>query len=268
MRIAGMTANRVDLTSPKHHDIKVWNFPNWSKSSPSERMAVLRRISTVSGRNPKMATLAVGILRQNNVKPRDYKKQAAVLLKFVQDEIYYINEPSERLQDPEYTLKVRYGDCDDMILLYHALLESINLKWKFVLVAKEGNKYSRWIEGTPPPLQKKKFAHIYGMVGNHPFSPTKWLYAEPTLKVPLGWDIVDNGHSMPELGKLDLNDGKIVVKVAPAKEKNIIEKISHRLKPSELLPTIIVSSITGILVSAFTARFLLPALANQKKRKK
>jgi hypothetical protein len=65
------------------------------------------------GRDPRIAKLALKVIRQSGAKPREYEKQAAALLKWVQDpkNCYYINEPGERLQDPIYTIKVKHGDC-------------------------------------------------------------------------------------------------------------------------------------------------------------
>jgi hypothetical protein len=76
-------------------------------------MDVISKIAETAGRDPRIATFAVKILREAGVKPREYKKQAAALLAWVQDpkNFYYVNEPDERLQEPLYSLKVRYGDC-------------------------------------------------------------------------------------------------------------------------------------------------------------
>jgi len=39
------------------------------------------------------------------------------------------------------------------------------------------------------------------MVGTPPFNVKRWYYCEPTLRVPLGWDVVSGDSSaLPELG--------------------------------------------------------------------
>jgi transglutaminase-like putative cysteine protease len=156
-QLAGMTANRIDINGPNTH-LKVWHLPNWKKGNDVQRIAVLRKIASESGRDPRFATLAVSILKAHNIPPRDYKAQANALLKWVQHNIYYVNEPSERLQDPMYTLKIGYGDCDDMAILLGTLYESIRLDWRFVLSGKVNGKLTRWIEGTPLPRHCLKMA--------------------------------------------------------------------------------------------------------------
>lgn len=69
----------------------------------------------------RISQLAVAILREAGVQPREYEKQAAALLRWVQDpeNVYYINEPKERLQDPLYTIDKKLGDCfaEDTLVL-------------------------------------------------------------------------------------------------------------------------------------------------------
>ena len=105
---------------------KTWKIDSWSSMNQSQRMAFLRSVSSSAGQNPEIATLCVSIFRKDNVKPRDYKAQAHSLLRWVQKNIYYVNECGERLQDPMYTLKIGYGDCDDMALLLGCMCESVN----------------------------------------------------------------------------------------------------------------------------------------------
>lgn len=181
-------ARAVPLDTPKVH-----HLPSWSGMSDPQRLAFLRRIVLHAGRDPRIATLAVKIMREAGAEPRQYKSQAAVILKWVQRNIYYVNEPGERLQDPLYTLRVGYGDCDDMALVLASLYESLRMPWKFVLsgvMPKTGEKV-RYEEGSGAPTPGAMWSHIYLKVGWPPFKPGKWEYAEPTLKsAPLGWDVV------------------------------------------------------------------------------
>ena len=94
-----MQMDRIDLQSPQMQ-IKAWDLANWDRSNQAQRMAFLREVSLTAGLDPRMATFVVSILKAHQVKPRDYRKQASVILSWVQDNIYYINEPRERLQDP------------------------------------------------------------------------------------------------------------------------------------------------------------------------
>jgi hypothetical protein len=184
-----------------NEDPKVYHLANWGRLNEPQRLDIIADIIRRYGRDPKIATQAVAIIRAAGVAPRDYVKQAAVLLKWVQEKIYYVNEPGERLQDPLYTLKVGYGDCDDMVIVLCSFYESIRLPWKLVISGPDDSgKKKRYIHGDRF-RKDARYAHIYGMVGDRPFGPRKWYYVEPTIRgVPLGWDVVDSDdHELPEL---------------------------------------------------------------------
>ena len=73
-----------------------------------KKLDIISRIAENAGRDPQLATVAVNIIRNAGVPPRDYMGQIRALLRWVQNpnNVYYVNEPDERLQDPFYTLKV------------------------------------------------------------------------------------------------------------------------------------------------------------------
>jgi hypothetical protein len=191
--------NPIQLAQPKTYHIE-----GWSRMSDVQRLKVIRSVALRRGRDPRIATLVIGIIRAAGVQPRDYLGQARCLLNWVQtpSNVYYVNEPGERLQDPLYTLKVRYGDCDDLALLLCCFFESIKLEWKLVISGRQRvtNKKVRHVEGGPVP-PNAMWSHIYCCVGDRPFTPKKWYFCEPTLRVPLGWDVVDGDASaLPEMG--------------------------------------------------------------------
>lgn len=181
-------------------DPKVYHLPNWANGDDNARMDVISDIIQRYGRDPKIATKCVDILRQYKIEPRDYVGQCAALLKWVQDNIYYVNEPGERLQDPNYTLKVGYGDCDDMAIVLCSFFESMRLPWKLVISGRGSNGLLRYIH-RHGHLPKADWSHIYCMVSANPFQDSQWFYCEPTIKnVPLGWDVVSaNSADLPEL---------------------------------------------------------------------
>jgi hypothetical protein len=169
-----------------------------------ERLAFIRKIVLRRGRDPRIAKLCVDIFRKANVKPRDYKGQAAALLAWVQNpkNFYYVNEPAERLQDPIYSIRTKHGDCDDAAILLCTFFESVRLPWKLVLSGRDrynGQKV-RYVEGNRRNLSAA-WTHIYCAVGTPPFAPKKWYFCEPTVQgVPLGWDVIDGDHSvLPEM---------------------------------------------------------------------
>lgn len=195
----------------------VYHLKDWHKLSHPERLAVIRKVAEARGRDPRIARLAVDIVRRK-AKPREYKKQAEALLKWIQDpkNFYYVNEPGERLQDPIYTLKVKHGDCDDAVLLFGALAESLKLPWKLVISGRNAStkKKVRYIEGERVP-RGVRWSHIYAMVGAPAFNPTEWWFAEPTLQgVPLGWDVVDGDSKW--LPEMNVHRGKPRINKAPS----------------------------------------------------
>lgn len=200
--------NALDLAGTEVH-----HLPDWKGYEDPKRLAIIRHIAMMRGRDPRIASLAVDIIKKSKAKPREYKKQAAALLKWVQDpkNIYYVNEPGERLQDPIFTIKQGWGDCDDQILVLTALFESVRLPWKLVLGGTCNGKKVRHIEGKAFP-KGCKWAHIYCMVGTPPFNPTRWYYCETTVQgVPLGWDVI-SGHKsyLPEMDSAPRGKPRIV----------------------------------------------------------
>lgn len=195
--MTNLSTSTVRLANPS---AKMYHLNKWDNLSDVQKLEVISEIIKKEGRNPEIASLAVHILKSKNIVPRDYRGQAAALLKWVQDNIYYVNEPGERLQSPLYTLKRGYGDCDDEVILLCSLFESIGLPWKLVLSGNLNGKKVRHVQGDEPK-SGVEYAHIYAAVGNQPFHPTNWFFAEPTIRnVPLGWDVVSsNSNELPEL---------------------------------------------------------------------
>lgn len=189
---------------------KVMDLPAFDGYSDPKKLDVISRIAEQAGRDPQLATVAVNIFREYSVPPRDYRGQADALLRWVQRNIYYVNEPDERLQDPFYTLKVKYGDCDDLAILVYALARSVRLPAKLVIsgTTKSGKKV-RYHHGDRNFDRSVNWSHIYLMIGDRPYGEPKWFYAEPTLNVPLGWDVVShNGDVLPEMSNSPLSYGE------------------------------------------------------------
>lgn len=281
MQIAGAQARHVSLKGPD-----TYHLPNWGAMGDPRRIATLRRIVLEYGRDPRVATLAVQIVRGDRsvwrkrspmrAEPREYKKQAAALLAWVQTHIYYVNEPGERLQSPEYTLRVGYGDCDDMAILLASFYEALRLPWKFVLSGGDPRTRQpvRWIEGQPLP-PGIKWSHIYVTVGRPTFTPKRWSFAEPTLRgAPLGWDVVaarQRGESipLPELGAMDVDGGQVVAIGRKAKSELALlrEELSEQLHWRRLVVTTVVGSVTSILTAVLVGKVMAAQAAKRDRRK-
>jgi transglutaminase-like putative cysteine protease len=255
--IGGMPARKLDLVGPD-----TYFLPGWKAMRDPSRMAGLRKIVMEYGRDPRVAKWTIDVLKAANAQPRDYKAQAAALLHAVQHQIYYANEAGERLQSPEATLRLGFGDCDDMAILLASACESIRLPWRFVLSGSDKRgRPIRWIEGTK--YRKAKYAHIYLIVGTPPFQPKEWQFAEPTLRgAPLGWDVVNarrrnmaGGAILPELGALGdasiaASDPSLEAWRAPSTWQSIKAEVKNELHPVKLVPTAMKAIVIGLISTA------------------
>jgi hypothetical protein len=242
-------ANPVSMGTPN-----VYHLPSWDGISDPERLKVIRQIVYQYGRDPRVTSKAIEILRQHGIEPRNYREQAACLLKWVQTNVYYVNEPGERLQSPLYTLKVGYGDCDDMSILLCSFFEAIRLPWKMVISGVKDGKFIRYHEGDKHYPQTV-YSHIYCMVGNKPFTPSKWYYCEPTLQAPFGWDVVQaskgKGASlkslMPEFAGADSQLSSIF------KPSQSITAFL-RSKTGKIVESALIAALTAIMVELLLDR--------------
>jgi len=95
----------------------------------------------------EMISLARNITRE--VEARDKFGNADCLFYWVKENIKYINEPIELLQNPKITIQERFGDCDDMVILLGTLNKAIGNDIAFVTISFPG---------------EKDFCHIYIIV--------------------------------------------------------------------------------------------------------
>jgi len=260
---------RIHLNNPKTY----W-LPDWDGYKDPKKLAMLREIVMQYGRDPRVSELAVRILRENGCKPREYRKQAECLLKWVQTNIYYVNESGERLQSPLYTIKSGMGDCDDMAILLCSFFECIRLSWKFVISGNTRTGLIRYVENDPN-FQSIPYSHIYCCVGNRPFTPTEWWFCEPTMNVPLGWDVVKAQHDrharkfLPELGSPDM--GRISTGVGASLADSIMEQGIGKFSVNLGL-AIVVGALTAagteIMLDYLRASDLYQSLILKKGKKK
>lgn len=230
LRTGGERFAPVELAPDVRAHLKAIEYPDgpmagrvsqvvgWESWPMTKRIGFLRLFAEDTSRDPAIAKKALEILRLAGAKARDTRAQWAALLKWVQRNIYYVNEPNERLQSPQYTLTERHGDCDDMAILLFALGHSIRLPVRYVISGKAANGARvRWIEGIGPVPQGVNWAHIYLQVGGPPFRPTWWAFAEPTLNVPLGWDVISANGKLPEMAGAEMGDVSTTLATAPKK---------------------------------------------------
>jgi len=247
----GTATARVDL----NHQPKTYHIPAWQTMNDIQKLAVIRKIIKQYGRHPAVVKTTIGILKRSGIKPRDYRGQAQAILSWVQNNIYYVNEPGERLQAPEYAIRQGYGDCDDLIILVNSMYEAIRLPNKLVISGRNPRgKMIRYIEGQKR-LPKAQWAHIYGMVGNKPYTPTEWFYVEPTLKKPLGWDVVGSGgEELPELSY-----GNIGASIATSAGQEATEgggrPFSHYLR--DIIVAVVIGATTAVATQVVLDRIMV-----------
>jgi len=231
VHVPGMTDREYDIGEGPEWPHKAFLARGWFRMSDKKKLRLLRSFSVQYGRDPRMREFVINrVMRQYGGVPRNYEAQAAALLKWTQTHIRYYNETAEQLQSPWYTIEKGFADCDDQSILIAAMAESIRLPWKFVLGGRAFGRRARWIEGQRRPRGFRAH-HIYLQLGWPPFRPTTWASAEPTLNVPLGYDVIvqgmpgkdggggGGGGSLPEMGDPSLGAlGELVQKEGLASE--------------------------------------------------
>ncbi len=103
------------------------------------------------------------------VAPKDFGGEIAALFDFVQNEIRYTLDPRglEQLHHAEEVLRQGAGDCDDMVILLGAMLESI------------GHRTKTFAMGFAPG----HLTHVILQVWYN----GQWVALDPTEAMPPGW---------------------------------------------------------------------------------
>jgi transglutaminase-like putative cysteine protease len=115
---------------------------------------------------------AIEILRQCEIKPKDYLGEVRALFEWVKCNIRYTRDiyRVELLHTAQRMLELRAGDCDDMTILLGAMLISIGHPVRLVLAGFN-------------PRRGNLFTHIY----LEAFYKGWWIPLDPTVKRPMGW---------------------------------------------------------------------------------
>jgi transglutaminase-like putative cysteine protease len=243
---------KVDMRAIQLDPPQTFHLPSWGRWTDAQRLAFLRDVATKAGLDPRIRDIALSTLRQAGVEGRDYEKQAGALLAWVQQNILYVNEPGEIIQDPLYTIRQRAGDCDDASTLLASLYEAIRLPWKFVLSGRDKRGVNhRYIEGDKP-TPGVEWSHIYVQVGWPPFHPTTWRFAEGTMKTAgLGWDVVgSNGlppGASPPMGALALVQKALGYFAAAAGPDDTTIKVTSGLALETIIGGIVIGVATSVL---------------------
>jgi len=218
---------KVDLENTTN----VWHIPAWGSMADPRRLAFIRKLVEMRGKDPRISALAVDIFRKAGAKPRDFKAQAAALLAWVQDpaNCYFHAESGEILTDPIAMLRLKHGDCDDSVAMLTCLFASQRFNWRFCLAGVQGGKKVKGADGKTRRIGGKKIVYIEGSkypkdcewshifaVVSEPFTAKTWYFCETTLPVPLGWHILSTDPKdkkwlpPPEVGGAGKGPARIV----------------------------------------------------------
>jgi len=118
----------------------------------------------LSLQKPSIRLKSLAVLRASGVFGQGPGEQARALCSWVQRNIDFVRDPVdvETVQQPEVTLKLKAGDCDDHVGLIAALLQSIGLPVRLVVLG----------------VDRDSFQHIYAEV----FVDGSWRAADTTGK--------------------------------------------------------------------------------------
>lgn len=135
-----------------------------------ETLKHMRQLTQAGKMNFRLRDLANNITA--GATPKNWEEEIGVIFDFVRIRIRYALDPNdlELIQGPAQTLRLGYGDCDDMSILLATLLESVGHLCAFMAIGfQEVGEYSHVIV-------------ICSGAGE-----TEWIALDPTEPHPAGW---------------------------------------------------------------------------------
>lgn len=143
-----------------------------------ETLSIMRGVSLEASKDPRLRQLGIRIVA--DFDPRNDRKRAGALLRWVQDQIRYVRDirKCETIQTPQRTLLWKAGDCDDFSSLIAALLLALGfVHVAFVAQKREPQGSYRhvfvvvWIED---PCSRKGLWYKMDGTSKKPLSPMPW----------------------------------------------------------------------------------------------
>lgn len=135
----------------------------WIENYRSEQFVRDKALSITRGMSARNS-------RTGHSDMRNFDAIAKAIHDFIVREILYVRDQNgvERLQTPDATLKLKSGDCDDMVILGGALLESVGVPTRIKLIGENPGAFS----------------HIYLEY----LSNNQWKSFDPTLALYPGFE--------------------------------------------------------------------------------
>ena len=143
-----------------------------------QTLAMMKALANQGSTNVSVRQAAVGLTM--TCKQKDWLCEVQALHAFVRDRIRYVRDIQgvETLHTADRVLANGAGDCDDKSILLAAMLKSLSHGARYVAV---GFNNSQQLE------------HVF--VQAQPGGKGKWISAEATEPVPLGWDCTAQGKT-------------------------------------------------------------------------
>lgn len=160
---------------------------------------------------PNIRLLAIQILDRANASSHQPLKAAAALHSWMRQRIAYVRDPIsvETVQDPEATAKIHAGDCDDHAGLMAALVASIGLPVRYVVL------------GVAPDDCRHIFCEVQ--------IDGRWMPADTTTSMPFGKMIsmpFQKIYSMSGVSKM--NGLSQATKVLPTVSRRAVQEAAYR----------------------------------------
>lgn len=149
----GMPWERKDFILPGSVTYK--KLPPWTDGRTGEQfMADDCKAAIWRGKNdPRIRQKAIEIIQAKGLDGRQFKEIASAIQDWVRSNITYVHDMkgTELFQEAYKTLEIKAGDCDDQAILTAALLMSVGITVKIILLSLD------------PDFDPKisKFTHIF-----------------------------------------------------------------------------------------------------------
>jgi hypothetical protein len=139
--------------------VQYGNYPGWGGGRTSERfLADKAKDAVIRGKNdPRVRLIAIRIIQEAGLDGRQREEVAAAIQQWVRTNITYVYDPvrTEVFQEAAYTLiESKAGDCDDQAIAMAALLMSVGINAKLMLLSLE----------SPFDPKKSPFTHIFSAI--------------------------------------------------------------------------------------------------------
>ena len=141
----------------------------------SSTIAAMHALVRLAVLDPRVSTAAKEILK--DVPRRDYRAEAAALLRWTQQNARYTRDPQlpdgiDRVSHPLVTLASGGEDCDGLATLLASLAASVGFEYAFRTIG----------DNAAAP---DEFRHVYVMLH---VPNVGWVAADPSFEQPLGWE--------------------------------------------------------------------------------